>query len=432
MKKRALLVLVITVVFSILQSETSYAEETSLQALINATPKGGTLYLENKLYSESIVINQPIRIIGKEDTGLQACSQNPALTILGENVQIENIKISSCLGVSESASVFVIGKNHVFKNIVVEADQVGLYLENVNGALFENIHVIGAGKRNGFEVWNSEDNLFTRNTIENVADGFYLENSHHNRLTENEVTNARYGIHVMYSDWIQISNNQLMYNVTGAMIMETTGTFVEKNMIGGNKQNVNAQGLLLYDVYQSTIQENYIGDNRVGIFMENSTDNLILNNEVHANFIGAQLSRIYNNTIKNNSFTNNVNEIQAIKSANNSISNNFWDQAAKLDLYDDGKSDIPYHADPYFLYLTKEVPEFQLFFQHPGMNLLQKMLKSSEKLLITDTQPLMEKPWEPSSKRNEMNLFGAWITSLIMVTISTIFIIIGRRKKCIQ
>ncbi len=110
--------------------------------------------------------------------------------------------------------------------------------------------------------------------------------------------------------------------------------------------------------------------------MEDSSGNIIVSNSIMNNFIGTQMNSISNNKVIHNSFINNVNEVQAVHGTHNLIQNNFWDSAWKLDTDGDGKSNLPYRADPYFLNLIEDTPEYQLFFQAPGMLLLQKMLKS--------------------------------------------------------
>ncbi|WAA12988.1 right-handed parallel beta-helix repeat-containing protein [Fervidibacillus halotolerans] len=402
------LILVIAFFFLVTQREV-YAE--NLQSLIDQTPDGGTIILEDKLYSEPISIDRPIRVIGQPNSGFQICSDTPAISISGEGVTIENVKIMRCLGESGSTAMFISGKNHHVTNMEIEAENVGILLEGVENSTFENIKLTGEGKRNGIEIWNSYYNIFQQNEIKNVTDGFYLESSPFNIFRQNYVEGSRYGLHIMYSDEVTVKENTFMDNVTGAMIMETENTVVENNLLGGNKKNVNAQGLLLYDVYHSTIKGNQIEDNRVGMFIENSEENAIVENRVYANFIGAQLNRAKNNTISHNSFILNINTIQGINSENNEIMNNFWEDASVLDTDGDGKSNLKYSADPFFLQLTEEADEYQLFFHHPGMVVLQKLLKSPEHLLLTDEKPLMEEVFVPNNNHHSNSGF-IWFLSM--------------------
>lgn len=418
---------VLVIAFLILFAERDVYAET-LQTIIDETPDGETIILDDRLYSEPVSIDHPITIIGQENSTFQICSNTPAISIAGEGVTIENIKILRCLGESNATALYVSGKNHHLSNIEIEAEQIGILLEGVEHSTFEKIKITGEGKRNGIEIWNSHHNTFLQNEITNVADGFYLERSPTNIFQQNHVEQSRYGLHVMYSNEITVKENRLINNVTGAMIMETENTNVENNLLGGNTQNVNAQGLLLYDVYDSTIKSNQIEENRVGMFIENSEGNIIEENRVYANFIGAQLNRAEKNTITRNAFVLNVNAIQGINSDSNEIIGNFWEDANVLDSDGDGKSNLKYSADPYFLELTEEADEYQLFFHHPGIVVLQKLLKSPDHLLITDQQPLMENIFAQEDKTDSNKGIG-WVISGMMIISSLLFILLGRRKS---
>jgi nitrous oxidase accessory protein len=162
------------------------------------------------------------------------------------------------------------------------------------------------------------------------------------------------------------------------------------------------------------------------MYIEDSTENTLTRNEITSNFIGTQVFNISQNKVIDNSFISNVNEIQALKGTNNLIKNNYWDAGSKLDTNGDGKSNLPYQADPYFLNLISETPEFQLFFQDPGMLLLQKMLKSPDKKLVTDQSPLMKSKLHTESQA-ESNQTGIWVLSLIMMMGSLLLIVKGRK-----
>lgn len=424
MKKFCLVILVIGIVFGF---NTKAIAIDSLQSRINSTPDGGMLYLEDILYSEPIVIKRPIHVIGKKGTTFQVCTNQPAITIASDSVDIENIIIEKCFQKGAKESLYITGQNHLMRNIRIEAERIGVMLEHTVNSTFQNIQITGEGTSPGVNIWESTENYFINNKISNVGDGFYLENSPGNTFSDNSVSKSRYGLHIMYSDHITVTNNVFKQNVTGAMVMETTGTIIENNWMGGNNQNVNAQGLLLYNVYDSKITDNIVISNRVGMYMENSSGNNITNNQITENFIGAQLKSIKQNVIERNSFTGNVNEIQAVNATDNQIRNNYWDGADKLDMDGDGKSDLVYHADPFFLKLIDETPAFQLFFQSPGMVLLQSMLKSPEDLLVSDISPLMINPLE-LEKLEKTNQIPVVIISFGMIVTSLFSIILGRRK----
>jgi nitrous oxidase accessory protein len=401
--------------------------EISLQSQINATPEGETLRLNAGIYHEPIVLKKPIVLEGEKGTILKACSSKPGITITGENVSVKGIKIVSCQKDKNPPAIYMSGKNHHLEEITIDTGKLAIKLENVSKTTFQNISISGLGKGNAFDLWESHQNTFEGISITHVEDGFYMENSHYNTFIGNTISDSRYGLHVMFSDNITLIRNVSARNYTGAMVMGTNHSVIKDNQLMENNQNVNAQGLLLYDVNDSTITHNQISHNRVGLFMEDSSGNEMKSNEFVANFVGAQINKIEKNVIESNTFISNVNDIQATDGTDNIIRRNYWDAALKLDTDGDGKSNLPHRADPFFLNLAKETPPYQLFFQHPGLVLLQKMLKSPEHLLVTDEEPLMNNDLK-NNIQTEPQKAILWAMSLFMIFSSLLLIYFGRKK----
>lgn len=402
--------------------------ESSLQARIDAAPEGSIFQLKKGIYQEAIVLKKPIVLQGEQGAILKTCSDRPSLTIHGENVTVQGVRIAHCKKDSSKAAITVTGKGHRLENLNISSAKIAIKLENTENTHLENIKITGQSKENGVDLWESSGNTFSDFDISYVQDGFYMENSSGNSFIGNKITDSRYGIHVMYSDQILIKGNVSMRNFTGAMVMETNGTTVLNNRLTDNNENVNAQGLLLYDVHQSTVRSNVISNNRVGMYMEESSNNEISRNQLMGNFIGAQLNRVSGNKLEHNLFVRNINEIQANQAEKNQIQHNYWDAAWKLDPDGDGSSNVPYQADPYFLKLIKDAPEYQLFFQHPGMILLQKMLKSPEARVVTDDSPLMNSGLKTTHSSTNIDHKAGWAMGMTMVLVSLLFIYRGRKK----
>lgn len=398
----------------------------SLQSKIDSLPDGGTLQLKKGSYHEKIIIKKPINLIGEKGTVFSDCTSEPVITIKGEHVKIKGVKIKTCKEKSSIPVIYLSGKNNEIEDITIETGRVAVKLENAEKITVKNIKITGMEEERGFDLWYANFNIFKDIKMDHVQDGFYMENSHFNTFIGNQISDSRYGLHVMFSDNITIKNNVSERNFTGAMVMGTSNSLLQGNKFIDNNQNVNAQGLLLYDVRHSIVHDNTISNNRVGMYMEDSSVNDVKNNRIIDNFIGAQLNQISHNKIINNLFIGNVSEIQALKGSNNLIKNNYWDASWKLDTDGNGFSNLAYHADPYFLNLVQQTPEYQLFFQDPGMVLLQKMLKSPNKKLIIDESPLMK---YRLPNKTEANQIHAWKMSLLMIMGSLFFIFIGRKKS---
>ncbi|WP_312475642.1 right-handed parallel beta-helix repeat-containing protein [Neobacillus sp.] len=414
------------VMISLLGGKEAFAE-ASLQSQINALPEGAVLKLQEGIYDEEIVLKRPIVLEGEKGTIFKSCSSKPVLTITGKKVSLKHIKIVGCQKAESSSAIYLSGKQHQLEDITIEGANLGMKLDEVKNSRFRAITITGRTKANGFDLWESHHNTFEGIQIDHVQDGFYMENSHYNTFRGNTINDSRYGLHVMFSDNITASKNVSARNFTGAMVMGTHHSVFEDNQLIENNQNVNAQGLLLFDVHDSTVRRNRISDNRVGMFIEDSSGNKMVGNEFSANFVGAQMNRIEKNVIKGNAFISNVNDFQATDGTDNTIQKNYWDAALKLDTDGDGMSNLAYSADPFFLHLTMETPPYQLFFQHPGMMLLQKMLKSPEELLVTDKEPLMKNELKNHIQPEQQRTIF-WFICLAMIFASLLVIYFGRKK----
>jgi nitrous oxidase accessory protein len=416
---------ILIVFFSLLTGKEAMAKNT-LQARINSMPEDGTLHIAKGRYHERIILTKSVHLVGVKGTIFNECSSKPVITIKGENVKIKGITIETCNRKTSEPIIYISGKNNQLEHVEINSVRTAVKLDNADYTTLKNLKVTGREQERGFDLWQSNYNTFTEIQMNHVQDGFYMENSHFNTFNRNTISDARYGFHVMFSDDITIKNNSSVRNFTGAMIMGTNHSLIVNNKLKDNNQNVNAQGLLLYDAHQSTVKDNVIENNRVGIYMEDSSETVITSNRISKNFIGAQINNIHHNKLDHNSFIGNVSEIQALRGTNNVIQNNYWDASWRLDTNGDGKSNLPYRADPFFLNLINETPEYQLFFHAPGMQLLQKMLRGPEKKLITDESPLMNSGLYLESQAKK-DMTSAWFLSIVMIMGSLLLMIKGRK-----
>ena len=232
----------------------------------------------------------------------------------------------------------------------------------------------------------------------------------------------------MYSDKTVVENNISKENTTGAMIMGTKETSVVGNHFIDNKSNVHAQGLLLYDATKTKVLQNEIANNRVGVYVEKANHNTIMGNSISNNFIGLQFKDASANEFTQNVMMGNVNESQATQSRENNIYKNYWDASLKVDTDGSGTSNIPYKADAYFLLLTQDIPEYQLFFQSPGMRILQSFIKIPDQSLLLDKEPSMS-PKIVSQKGKGMGFqSNILVVSVSMLLMGSILFFLGRKN----
>jgi nitrous oxidase accessory protein len=400
---------------------------TSVQAKIDDATEGAIIQIEAGEYEGPLVISKQITIVGNGKVLLRSCDDQPVIAINGTGVTLKNLQVEHCGTEKEDTAISVTGSQHLIEGIRIETRRYGIKLEDANEVIVKDSAIVGRRQGNGIDLWKSNRNQVENVKISSVSDGIYLEQSNKNLIFNNTIENSRYGMHLMYSNDNILRKNLSSSNVTGAMLMETERTTVLENAFNANKKSVNAQGLLLYEAYETEVIENKMVSNRIGVYIEKAGNNRFESNKIMDNFIGVQIKNASENNITKNTFIGNVNEAQAIESSNNDVNQNYWDAASKVDIDDDGESEISYTADPYFLTLTRSVPEYQLFFQAPGLILLQNLLKSPPEQLLTDSAPLMDMTIDVD-KETSLNA-GLWTISIIMIIVSSSVFILGRKRK---
>ncbi|MEI2358161.1 nitrous oxide reductase family maturation protein NosD [Mesobacillus zeae] len=399
----------------------------SLQSKIDKAPKGAVIEIEQGVYEETIKISKPIVLEGKGNVLLRSCGSEPTVSLNGKGVTLRNIHVEYCGDEGESSGIYVSGSNHILEGLSIKTKRFGVRLDNAAEVIIRDTWINGSKKGNGIDLWQSKQNSIENVVVSNVSDGLYLERSNGNTLRENHIQNSRYGIHLMFSDDNLLYENVSSNNSTGSMVMEATGTVIKNNKFSYNNKNVNAQGLLLYKAFDTDVRGNEFISNRVGIFIEEAEENKVESNKIMDNFIGVQFKKANGNSAAENNFIGNVNDAQAIESSDNRMDGNFWDASSKVDANGNGISEIAFTADPYFLTLTADVPEYQLFFQSPGLILLQNMLKSPTDKLLIDSAPLMDMTMK--AEKEKSSSITLWIMSSVMVLTSLSLFILGRKRR---
>jgi len=400
--------------------------ESTLQYLIDQAPEHSIVRIPRGVYHESIVLSKPVTLQGNGQVTIQSCRKEPVISIKGQRVSVKNVTVIQCSQEKNAAAIQVSGNHHRIEHVHIRTKGIGLKLEHAYHTVITQSSIKGEKQHNGIDLWKSEQNVIEKVRIEKVRDGIYMEQSDYTTAVQNLIQQSNYGIHIMYSDHITIQKNISKNNVAGAMVMETKGGKIENNEFIFNNRNVHAQGILLFDATETKVVRNNISYNRVGIFAENASNNLILSNEVRGNFIGIQFKEANGNIVSNNTFISNVNEAQALSSSDNEVKRNYWDASLKLDADGSGYSDIPYKTNPFFLSLTKDIPEYQLFFHSPGMVVLQKLWKSPDNEAMTDDSPLMTAPIQDESKSSSGVII---VFSLLLFLGSITLWRIGRKKE---
>lgn len=406
--------------------------QNSLQSLIDRT-NTGELSIPPGHYRGPIVISKPITLQGNGSVTITSQGDQPVITVNTDHVSMTGIHVIDERSHPDNAAIVLHGSGHVLDRLHIQSAGSGIQLREVQKSLFQQLQISGLENQsgterqlfhrgNGIDLWGSHDNLIISCTISSMQDGIYLESSESNRILNNTVSDSRYAMHLMFTKDTIVTGNVGIRNVTGLMVMGTDRTRIDHNRFYKQNQNVNSQGLLLYDVKNAVVEHNRMEGNRVGIYLELSSSNTVRDNTVAFNFIGLQAIESSRNKLIRNSFISNVIQAQAKESLGNDLNGNFWDDTQKIDLQGDGKSDLPYRINPFFLTLTNAAPAFQLFFHSPGMVFLESLFHTGTDQWLTDASPMIRPAADPFETVNPDHRSTGFIFSVLLFIISILFI----------
>lgn len=405
-----------------------------LQLMIDQAKPGESVSLPAGVYPGPIVISKPMELRGNGDALIVNESEETALHIKAEDVTVAGVEIVD-RAMKETPSVLIEGDRANLSGLVIRTSSIGIQIAGADDGQIANTTISGAEaeseqrsprrsqKRNGIDLFNAHGYRITGNSVTGMFDGIYAESSDNVWIADNEVADSRYGIHTMYARKPTVVNNRGYNNVTGAMMMGIEHAVIQDNLFAKQSENVHSQGLLLYDVRSSTVRNNRLEDNRVGIYMELSRDNVLESNDIRRNFVGIQLKNTEQNQISHNQFIMNVIPAEAAESENNTVRSNYWDSFDGIDADGNGTSEIAFAVNPFYQRLTKEIPPFQLFFQAPGMQLLEGIMSADRSAWTTDTAPLMSSPLGQGNEGAAPPPQGMLLFGMLLLTVSSSAII---------
>ena len=410
---------------------------STLQQLIDEAVPGSQLVLPAGIYEGELVIAKELHVAGAE-TILRYTGEATALRIEADRASVSGLTILDETVKSEP-TVLVAGNGVRLEGLEITTASGGIWVRDAEGGeLRDNVidwsrqpeaqRVRPAAKGNGIDLYGAHSHLIVGNTLRELHDGIYLENSDDNEVSNNRIYDSRYGVHCMYTIGTRIYDNVGEGNITGAMVMNTQDVEMIGNHFSKQSENVNSQGLLLFDAQRTLIRDNLLSGNRVGMYIEQSSDNVIEANRVLDNFTGLHFIAASGNRVSGNELRGNVADAQARESTDNEITGNYWDEHRGIDADGDGYSDISYAINPLYAGIAQRRPPFQLFYQSPGMRFLEGLYQADMKSWTTDVSPLMKPPSAAEGDAEAASRWPAGVAGALLLGGAWSVILFARRR----
>jgi nitrous oxidase accessory protein len=381
------------------------AEE--LQTRIDTLKTGDVLKLEGKTYEGNIVIDKTIEIIGEKNTVIKGDSSGNVISIKAPGVKISHLTVTDASmdrnSPEEYAAIKVHSNGNTIEHITIRDSYHGIYLSQAHENKIRYVNIKGLGKGeiaaqgNGFHIYYANDNLLEHNTIEGTRDGMFFDYGDGNETINNTISETRYALHYMYSDDNRFIGNTFTMNTGGAAIMNSNRIELKDNDFLFNYGH-RSFGLLLLSANDITVENNTFYLNQRGLYIDQSTGNLIRKNKIIQNQIGVELWASSNEQI----FTENTiteNNIPAVtlggqgKNAwsENGLGNDWGSDFPLTDLNQDGLGDFPvtYRSSLYQLIEDQELTSF--FLKSPALKIYEKMKEflNEDKVMFEDSNPLV-------------------------------------------
>jgi parallel beta-helix repeat protein len=233
---------------------------SSIQDAINDSKEGDTVFIYDGNYTENIIINKSIILLGSNKNNVSINGNAGLYSIL---IKSSGITVSGITIQNSDLGIFISDSEYKFCNIsnnIITNNYEGIRLMNSSYNNISN-NIIKYHNNFGIVLFGSTNNVFVKNTfIDNYRCIFFSRWSNYNVVTENNFTDYSYGVNFDHSFNNLVTNNLVRNGRYGIYL-----TFSKDNNITNNSIEYNKQA----GIYTSNSEQNEIFPN---IFLNNYQD----------------------------------------------------------------------------------------------------------------------------------------------------------------
>ncbi|MGN1385724.1 MAG: nitrous oxide reductase family maturation protein NosD [Bacillus sp. (in: firmicutes)] len=415
-------------------------EGQSIQEAINQAQQGDTVTVQKGTYTEALMIDQSISLIGEEGAVIDGNGTGNVITITGNDITIEGLTVQNSGANATDSGIYVQeGQNHIIKDNVLKDTMHGIYMNDsrdavISGNQISSVSEHFSNRGSGIFIFKGSGYTIDDNVMMSVQDGIYVESASDMTLRNNEAYSSRYGLHFMFAKDVLAEENHMERNITGMMIMDSESIQVLNNEVI-NQFHVRGFGLLIYESHDLLLEGNEIRQNSTGLSLEKTVDVEIKRNIISANQVGLEfIGENENNIFTENNFIANI--VQS-KISNNDMKldngeiGNYWDDYSSFDITGDGIGEETYKAGSLYDQLLEKQPYWQFFFESPSITLWSQAESFFPSLSanVYDEHPLVSPVQladDSSAEEGTARDIGVLIVALSFLWFSILLIWLGR------
>ncbi len=378
-----------------------------LQALIDATPPGGTLRLAPGSYVGPAHIGRPMTLEGGHQAVILGQGRGTVLSVSGNGVTLRGLRLS---GSGEShdqvdGGLLLEGSEHVVEDNDFDDVLFGIHLKQVDRSRVAGNRITGKplamGMRgDGIRVWYSRQNVIEGNRFTRVRD-LTFANSPDNRIVGNQFQDGRYGMHIIFSPRLLVENNRLSNTGTGIIVLYSPDLILRGNHVS-HALTDGGGGIVFKESNAALVENNEVLHCAVGLKVDAPPQPIgvltVKNNRFAHNIIGLFFygeeggHRFFDNRFVNNLTTVAISAPGA--GGGNVWRGNYWDDYQGFDRNGDGVGDTPHEIHLFADRIWMETPMTTFFRNSPVLELLDFLERlapfSAPHLVLRDPVPRMK------------------------------------------
>jgi nitrous oxidase accessory protein len=384
------------------------ASTSTLQARVDAAPRGARIEIAAGTYVGDLIIERPLSLIGIGRPVLQGSGTGSVIRVRAADVTLEGLAIDGGGGgdlARDTSGIHVAGPRVTIRDCHITRSLFGIYLREADGARVEHSVVHGipglapGEKGSGIHVWNTDGFTLIGNEIRDARDGFYIQSSPHGVVTGNVARDLRYGLHYMFSDDNIFEGNTFENAAAGTALMYSKRLVFRRNRFLHNRGFASV-GLLFKACDDVVAEDNLIADNARGIFIEGSYRNVFRRNVVAESDTAIVLyDSCAQNRFEGNSFISNMTPLTLVGRRTDTVFlGNYWSGDTHPDLDGDGIRDRPYRLSDIFDHLRGNLTAADLFAEGLAAHALaaaEQTFPVLDPITVEDPRPLARPPVLP-------------------------------------